>query len=144
MNIKKILLISDFGVHHNPGGAQRSNQIILEEGFSRGYEIQCFHYDSDLEMLNSDYDLIISSNLEVISSRYPKIVESIPNVKNHVRLEHDSNLYWNNDFRKHFWSSCRISFFLTEFHHNLVFPRTQYFYKNSFYLHNSHFPNQQQ
>ena len=113
----KALLISDFGVHHTSGGAQRSNQIIINKGTSRGHYVNCFHYDSHASVLQQDYDVVISSNLEAISSRYPQLVQNIPNLDNHVRLEHDSNLYWPNDFRKHFWGSCKISFFLTEFHH---------------------------
>ena len=114
----KILLISDFGLYHTPGGAQRSNQIIVDEGISKGHDIKCFHYDSEVRLLEEKYDIVISSNLETISNRYPRLVESIPSLDNHVRLEHDSNLYWNNDFRKHFWGSCKLSFFLTKFHHD--------------------------
>lgn len=112
----KILIISDFGVQHTPGGAQRSNQIIIEEGLVRGHEVISFHYDSDSSLLLDAYDFVISSNLEIISRVYPKLVESIPTLNNHVRLEHDSNTYWNNDFRKIFWYSCLKSFFLTDFH----------------------------
>ena len=112
----KILIISDFGVQHTPGGAQRSNQIIIEEGLVRGHEVISFHYDSDSSLLLDAYDFVISSNLEIISRVYPKLVESIPALNNHVRLEHDSNTYWNNDFRKIFWYSCLKSFFLTDFH----------------------------
>jgi glycosyltransferase involved in cell wall biosynthesis len=112
----RILLISDFGIEHTPGGAQRSNQIIVEEGIARGHDVRLFHYDSNTSLLLDSYDFVISSNLEVISRVYPKLVENIPLLKNHVRLEHDSNSYWNNDFRKYFWSSCIKSFFLSEFH----------------------------
>ena len=52
----KILLISDFGLHHTPGGAQRSNQIILDEGISRGHDIKCFHYDSEVRILEEKYE----------------------------------------------------------------------------------------
>jgi glycosyltransferase involved in cell wall biosynthesis len=112
----KVLLISDFGIEHNPGGAQRSNQIIIKEGQSRGHVVRSFHYDSNFSVLLDSYDFVISSNLEIISRVYPKLVESIPTLNNHIRLEHDSNLYWSNDFRKIFWQSCIKSFFLTEFH----------------------------
>jgi glycosyltransferase involved in cell wall biosynthesis len=112
-----VLLLSDFSLDHSPGGAQRSNQIIVNEGISRGHHIKCFHYDSEIKILEEKYDLVISSNLEVMSNTYPRLVESIPNLNNHVRLEHDSNLYWSNDFREKFWGSCKLSFFLTKFHH---------------------------
>ena len=114
----KILLISDFGIDHTPGGAQRSNQIIVDKGIAKGYDIKCFHYDSDTRVLEEDYDVVISSNLEVISNRYPDLVKSIPSLSNHVRLEHDSNLYWDNEFRKYFLGSCKLSFFLTQFHYD--------------------------
>jgi hypothetical protein len=113
----KILLISDFGLHHTPGGAQRSNDIIIREGVSRGHAISVYHYDSNVSILNDNYDWIISSNLEVISQTNPALVSSIPRVPNHIRLEHDSNLYWDQSFRKYFWQSCKKSFFLTKFHH---------------------------
>lgn len=113
----KVLLISDFGIEHTPGGAQRSNHIISKEGVERGHDVFKFHYDSDLSTLHGKYDVVISSNLEVISKMYPRLVEQIPHLDNHVRLEHDSNLYWNKEFREYFWKSCKISFFLTPFHH---------------------------
>jgi glycosyltransferase involved in cell wall biosynthesis len=114
----KVLLISDFGIEHTPGGAQRSNEIIIREGERRGHNISKFHYDYTSFPLLDEYDVVISSNLEVISKYYPRLVETIPLLDNHVRLEHDSNTYWNQDFRKFFWSSCKLSFFLTDFHHS--------------------------
>lgn len=126
----RILLISDFGLHHTPGGAQRSNQIIIDEGNSRGHDITCFHYDSDVAALQNKYDVVISSNLETISKTLPRLVESIPGLDNHVRLEHDSNLYWPNEFRKHFWESCKISFFLTKFHHEFFVKMYGDFFPN--------------
>jgi len=125
-----VLIISDFGLHHTLGGAQRSNQIIIDEGNIRGHNISCFHYDSHVSVLQQGYDVVISSNLEIISSRYPKLVQNIPNLDNHVRLEHDSNLYWTNEFRKHFWKSCKISFFLTKFHHEFFVRMYGDFFQN--------------
>lgn len=114
----KILLISDFGVEHTPGGAQRSNQIIIDEGRSRGHVVNTFHYDSSFSLLLDSYDFVISSNLEVITSTNPKLVDGIADLCNHIRLEHDSNKYWNQNFRERFWGSCVLSFFLTDFHYS--------------------------
>lgn len=113
----RVLFISDFGLQHTCGGAQRSNDIIINKGKERGHDVKLFTYDGDIALLNDQYDIVVSSNLEVISGRYPQLVVAIGKLANHVRLEHDSNLYWDNDFRKYFWGSCRKSFFLTEFHH---------------------------
>lgn len=126
----KILLISDFGIEHNSGGAQRSNQLIIDKGLSRGHDIVTFHYDSKREILSDQYDVIISSNLEIISSIYPDLVKSIPLANNHIRLEHDSNLYWNNEFRKYFWDSCKLSFFLTDFHYSFFLEYYGNIFKN--------------
>lgn len=113
----RVLFISDFGLQHTHGGAQRSNDIIIKKGTSRGHDVQLFTYDGDVNLLNSQYDIVVSSNLEIISSTLPQLVSSIPKLSNHVRLEHDSNTYWDDDFREYFWGSCKKSFFLTEFHH---------------------------
>jgi hypothetical protein len=53
----KVLLISDFGVEHNSGGAQRSNQIIIDEGRSRGHTVRSFHYDSNFSLLLDSYEI---------------------------------------------------------------------------------------
>ena len=62
----KILLVSDFGIRHSLGGAQRSNRLILDEGIERGHDISIYHYDTDQSVLWDNYDLVISSNLEII------------------------------------------------------------------------------
>ena len=89
-----ILWISDFGVHHNIGGAQRSNYLIIEEGKKRKHFIQEFYYDTDPRTLNASYDMVVSSNLEVLSRQRPDIISYISSHPNHVRLEHDANRYF--------------------------------------------------
>ena len=41
----KVLFISDFGLHHNSGGAQVSNDLIIKKGLEKGYEITLHNYD---------------------------------------------------------------------------------------------------
>ena len=113
----KILWISDFGISHNIGGAQRSNQIIIDEGINRKYTITEFNYSSDKTLLNHSYDLVVSSNLEMLSNSYPDIINYISSTKKHVRLEHDANRYLSQKSREMLFGSCDITFFLTEFHH---------------------------
>lgn len=113
----KVLLISDFGIHHSLGGAQRSNQIIIDKGKSRGHEIEVYHYDSDASVLFKEYDVVISSNLEVLS-KHPGIIQYIINCKNHVRLEHDFCRYLDNETRKFLYKSCKKTFFLTMYHYS--------------------------
>lgn len=113
----KILLISDYGIHHTVGGAQRSNQLIIDEGVKRGHQIYVFHYDGDITELQDNYDWIISSNLEAISYQIGNIVEWLDIQPNHIRLEHDMNRYLSNERRYILWRNCKASFFLTEFHY---------------------------
>jgi hypothetical protein len=89
----------------------------MNRGTELGHEIVSYNYDSDLSILFDDYDLIISSNLEVISRSVNGVVNYLNSQTNHVRLEHDMNMYLSNEDRKLLWENCRISFFLTEFHY---------------------------
>ena len=115
----KVLWISDFGITHNIGGAQRSNQLVIEEGQRQGHSITEFNYDSNNSVLNDSYDLTISSNLEVLSRNLPEIIQYIvSNSKRHARIEHDSNRYLQPHDRKLLFGSCDKAFFLTKFHYN--------------------------
>ena len=101
----KVLWVSDFGIHHNYGGAQRSNDIVVKEGISRGHDITCFHYDSPSSLLNEKYDLLISSLFEYIIRH-----------KKHVRYEHDSNAYLSQKSREQLFKSTVLSIMLSDFH----------------------------
>lgn len=113
----KILFISDFGIHHNSGGAQRSNQILIDEGVYRGHDISIYHYDSKQEILWDNYDIVISSNLEVISQTNPMLIQYCATADKHIRLEHDFCRYLDSNIRKYLYSSCIKTFFLTNYHY---------------------------
>ena len=113
----KILLVSDFGIRHSLGGAQRSNQLILDEGIERGHDISIYHYDTDQSVLWDNYDLVISSNLEIISRTNPMILQYCVTSPNHVRLEHDFCRYLDNNIREYLYTSCVKTFFLTNYHY---------------------------
>lgn len=112
-----ILWISDFGINHNIGGAQRSNDLIIQEGRKQGHCIQPFYYDTNLQLLNKPYDLLVSSNLELLSRQRPDILDYISSHPNHVRLEHDSNRYLNLEDRKKLFKNCKKTVFLTKYHY---------------------------
>lgn len=114
----KILFISDFNSLQMNGGAQISNEIIIKKGRQLGYEIKEFNYNSSPIELMYSYDLVISSNLNILSINSPNILNYIINSPNHVRLEHDSCLYLNNEIRKNIFQSCKKIFFLSNFHLN--------------------------
>ena len=112
-----ILLVSDFGIHHNLGGAQRSNQILIQEGFNRGHNIKCHHYDTP-GIPKGDYDIVISSNLEVLNNQEPGMIDWLNGLPNHVRLEHDMCHYLDNSRRQTLYENCKKTFFLTPHHYN--------------------------
>ncbi len=113
----KILLVSDFGIAHSLGGAQRSNQLILNEGIERGHDISIYHYDTDSSLLWENYDIVISSNLEMISRTNPMIIQYCSASPNHVRLEHDFCRYLDNNIREYLYENCAKTFFLTTYHY---------------------------
>jgi glycosyltransferase involved in cell wall biosynthesis len=112
----KVLFISDFNINQNCGGAQVSNELIISFGKSLGHDITLFDYQTSPIELISRFDLIISSNLEALSSQRPYIFDYIFNHDNHVRLEHDSCLYLNDDLRRQLFCHSKKNFFLSEFH----------------------------
>lgn len=113
------LFISDFSLKHSIGGAQRSNDIILKEGVERGHSITILNIDTDEhDLLNNDYDYVISSNLEAFSRYKPHVIKYIQDSTRHVRLEHDMCRYLSNEDRISLYGNCTKSFFLTQYHYD--------------------------
>ena len=115
-----VLMISDFSLKQNPGGAQVSNEAIIKKGVARGHAVQLMTHASSPTTLLAHNDVIISSNLESIyqkdNTRY--ILDRIISHPYHVRLEHDSCSYLSEDDRRKLFGSAKISFFLSDFHVN--------------------------
>jgi glycosyltransferase involved in cell wall biosynthesis len=111
-----ILFISDFNLNQNSGGAQVSNDIIIQKGLELGHNITLHNYDSSPLNLIYKYDLIISSNLEVINQTSKYLFDFIVNHPNHARLEHDSCLYLSKENRELLFKSSKLNFFLSQFH----------------------------
>ena len=111
----KVLFISDFSLFQNSGGAQVSNDFIIKKGESLGYDITLHNFDSSTINLIYNYDLVISSNMEILN-KDEQIFNYIINHNNHIRLEHDSCLYLSEKRRKDLFTSAKKSFFLSEFH----------------------------
>lgn len=124
----RILLVSDYSLKHTSGGAQRSNDIVVQEGRNRGHVISEYNYDSDPRILDESYDVIISSNLETISKIRPQIIPWLASHPRHARLEHDANRYLSSEARKLLFQSCKKTFFLSKFHcQNFVQSYGNYF-----------------
>ena len=126
----KILIVTDYSLHHTKGGAQRSNEIIIKKGIELGYDITVFNYDSDLDLLTQEYDHVISSNLERISNLYPNVIAWLASLQNHSRLEHDKCSYLHPEQRKAIFSNCINTFFLSEYHQHLFESNYGSFFRN--------------
>jgi glycosyltransferase involved in cell wall biosynthesis len=115
---RKIIFISDFNLSHSLGGAQRSNEIIIQKGRELGYSILEANFNFNFNVEDFDqYDILISSNLEAIYKLNPNIIDKIANHKYHVSLEHDSNKYLKQEDREKLFRSCKKTVFLTNFHY---------------------------
>ena len=123
-------MVSDFTLEQRLGGAQVSNDLIIKEGRARGHEIIEHDYTSSIIDFLSSYDLLVSSNLEVISRETPAKLDFILKHPNHIRLEHDSCLYLDNTLRQQLFQSSKLNFFLSDFH--VSFFRQSYgdYFKN--------------
>lgn len=117
---KKVLFISDFNLNHTPGGAQRSNDLIINKGRELGHSIFEANYNFNFKVCDfNEYDILISSNLEGIYRNDPEVIEKISQHKYHVRLEHDLNRYLRQEDREKLFKSCKKTVFLTDFHYKL-------------------------
>ncbi len=126
----RILFVSDFTLKQRLGGAQVSNDLIIRKGRDLGHQIIEHDYTSSVVDFISSYDLLVSSNLEVISREAPNKLDFILKHPRHIRLEHDSCLYLDNSLRQQLFESSKINFFLSDFH--ISFFRENYgnYFKN--------------
>lgn len=114
----KVLFISDFTLKQRQGGAQVSNSLIIKKGIELGYEIKEHSHNSSVIDFLTSYDLVINSNLEMISKIEPAKLGFILRASNSVRLEHDSCSYLSNEDRKTLFTKSKKNFFLSNYHHS--------------------------
>lgn len=114
---KKILWLADYDLDIAPGGAQRSDKIIIDQGKLLGYNILKLNHETYNHSINiHDYDVLITSNVLALSCKNNNLINEISKHKYHVRLEHDSNEYLSQENRIKLFGSCVKSIFLSEFH----------------------------
>ena len=126
----RVLFVSDFTLEQRLGGAQVSNDLIIKKGRQLGHEIIEHDHTSSVVDFISSYDLLVSSNLEVISRAAPNKLDFILKHSKHIRYEHDSCLYLDNSLRQQLFESSKLNFFLSDFH--ISFFRENYgdYFKN--------------
>jgi len=116
---KKVLWISDFDLDTAPGGAQRSDFLIIEKAKLLGISIKKTNKDNILDIENFNaFDMIVTSNVTVILNENPHLLDNISSHKNHVRLEHDSNEHISPEQREKLFSNCSKTIFLSEYQHS--------------------------
>ena len=116
---QKILWLSDFDLDKAPGGAQRSDKLIIDKGKLLGFNILKLNHETFGEHVNiHDYDILVTSNLCAVLQKFPWVLDEITKHKHHVRIEHDSNDYLNQENRVKLFSFCKKTFFLTDYHFN--------------------------
>jgi len=114
----KILWLADYDLSEAPGGAQRSDKIIIDQGKLLGYQIlkvTSSTIPSELDL--SKYDVVISSNIHALSVKKKNLIEELSQHKYHVRLEHDSNEYLTQEDRVKLFGNCQKTIFLSDFHY---------------------------
>ena len=111
-----VLFISDYSLENNKGGAQQSNEKIIEFGKKIGHNIKLHTFESSVIDFFHKYDLLISSNLPLNLSLKPYIFDKIISHPCHVRLEHDMNSYLDAKSRKVLFESSKKNFFLSKYH----------------------------
>jgi glycosyltransferase involved in cell wall biosynthesis len=111
-----VLFVSDFGLHHNIGGAQQSNAIIMAKGEELGHRVVPFYVDTQASVLIHKFDVLISSNLQFFAMHRADVFGYITNHPKHVRLEHDMNLYLSAPSRQALFASAKANVFLSDFH----------------------------
>jgi len=113
----KILWLADYNLNEAPGGAQRSDQMIIDRGRLLGYSILKIVSSNLQEDLNiHDYDVVISSNIHALTIKKKDLIDQIAAHKCHIRLEHDSNDYLSQEDRIKLFGNCYKTIFLTDFH----------------------------
>ena len=128
---KKILWLADYDLDVAPGGAQRSDKIIIDQGKLLGYNILKLNHETYNSSINiNDYDVLITSNLCVLSAKNLDLINNISKHRYHVRLEHDSNEYLKQEDRVKLFGSCVKSIFLSDFHISFFKQRYGDIFKN--------------
>ena len=116
---QKILWLADFDLDKAPGGAQRSDKLIIDKGKLLGFNILKLNHETFGEHVNiHDYDILVTSNVCAVLQKFSWVLDEVTKHKYHVRIEHDSNDYLSQENRVKLFSFCKKTFFLTDYHFN--------------------------
>lgn len=107
----EIAWVADFIIKtHKAGGAQYSNQMIIDEGLRRGYDIDIITKD---DIPDREYDLYILNNLRYIDRQF---LDDVIGNKKYIRWEHDYWICGMNKHRPHILPNSLLNLFMSARH----------------------------
>jgi len=119
----KILWVADFTSKEHKGGAQRTNQIMIEYGKKHGYDIEMLTGGSVVQS-KTDYDMVILNNITKWEKEFIlELVDSQPC----IRYEHD---YWVSDHFPELFKKVKHNIFLSPLHYKAVCKKVGYDIEN--------------
>ncbi len=112
--MKKIGWINDFTLDQHQGGAQRTNQSMIDVGHQLfDLEITQIGVDTIADVSLSSFDLLIVNNIAHIAIKHPHTLEEIIFKHHYVRYEHD---YFIHDLSKDLYHNAKFNIFLSPIH----------------------------
>jgi len=114
----KVLWIQDFNTKQHKGGAQQTNEVMIQVGLKKGHEINVITYEDKLPD-NKEYDVTIVNNMTKFA------YSDIEHLKRNkcVRYEHD---YWLADNYKDSFKGYKHSIFLSPLHYETTVKKVGY------------------
>jgi len=115
----KILWINDLHISEHVGGAQQTNQLVIDYGKAHGIDIDELNYNNNglkiTPQTQKIYDYIITNNVYLFS-KIPGFLDWVNQLSNSIRFEHDANSYLSQTNRKKLFQNAKLSIFLSDEH----------------------------
>lgn len=115
----KILWINDLNISEHIGGAQRSNQAVINYGRTNGIQIDELNYNNKNLIITKntqyEYNYIIINNIYMFV-KIPGFILWVNQLKNAIHWVHDSNSYSAQSSRIKLFQNAKLSLFLSEEH----------------------------
>lgn len=119
----KILWIADYDVKEHKGGAQQTNEFMIQAGRELGHSVSIYTGGS-LPKSTDSYDLIILNNI----TKYEKAqIEALTDTGKCIRYEHD---YWVADHYPELYKKVKLNIFLSPLHLETAEKKVGYKIKN--------------
>ena len=111
-----ILWISDFDTSTFPGGAQLTQELLLNEGDSRHTISRLFYqgiFNRDVNLDLDTYDLVISNTL---INLWKHFLQPLKQIKHHIHISHDVCPYLSDENKKLLLTNNLLTCFMSPEH----------------------------